>query len=234
MAPPIGLVGSEAALVQGRAGALGALNAGNQGIDIQAALAGLSGNNAQRTAFENFQASPGQEYLQDQGRIGVLRGASATGGLGGGNVQRELISQRMGLAAQDFNNQFQRGQQVLGSQQALAPAAASVFQNAGAGIARDRFNTGTALSGLIDRQGSGASDIIGRATGNAGTLLAGSGLAQGSAQEQLATLLGNLALQQGSTAAGAPSAAKLLDISGYIDEIGQVASGAGGLLTGFG
>ena len=53
-----GLAGSEQALRGGFQGGLAALDAGNQGIDIQAALAGLRGNEAQGQAFQNFQSSP--------------------------------------------------------------------------------------------------------------------------------------------------------------------------------
>ena len=66
MAPPIGLTGAEQALQGGFQGGIAALDAGNQGIDIQAALAGLRGNEAQGQAFQNFQSSPGQQFLRDQ------------------------------------------------------------------------------------------------------------------------------------------------------------------------
>ena len=182
--PQIGLLGSEQALQSGLQGGLQALDIGSQGLERQAALAGLRGNQAQGQAFQSFQDSPGQQFLRDQGQRSVLAGASATGGLGGGNVQRELAKFGTGLAAQDFNNQFQRGQQVIGAQQGPASQAANFAFNTGGALSQGRTgaaqqiagnqaNTTSALANLINQQGAGASDIIGGSTSNIANLLQG-------------------------------------------------------------
>ena len=231
MAPPIGLEGSEQALRTGLAGGVSALNAGNQGIDIQASLAGLRGNPAQAQAFQNFQASPGQAFLQDQGQQALLRGASAIGGLGGGNVRRALVEHGIGSAAQDFSNQFQRGQQVLGSQQALAPAAANLSFGTGQAISQGRLNTASALSNLLSQQGRGASDIIGGGATNVANLLQGFGGNQAASNQQLAALLANLSSQQASLgiSPGAAPGAGGSQLAG----IGSLAGGIGGLIGAF-
>ena len=54
------------------------------------AYAGATGPEAQRVAYDNFLASPGQQWLRDQGERSVLRNSAAIGGLGGGNVRKEL------------------------------------------------------------------------------------------------------------------------------------------------
>lgn len=251
MAPPVGLIGSEQALQQAQAGAesaigsgfqggIAALDAGNQGIDIQAALAGLRGAPAQAQAFQGFQASPGQQFLRDEGQQALLRGSAAIGGLGGGNVRRELVRQGTGFAAQDFNNQFQRGQQVLGSQQALAPTAANLAFNTGQGlaqsrlgtgqgIAQGRFQTGSALSNLLSQQGSGAADIIGGSAANIASLTQGFGAGQSQSNQQLAAILANLATQQSSLGI-APTQAAQQAQGGGLAGIGQLAGGIGGLV----
>lgn len=109
--------GALQALGQGVGSAIGEIRGGQQGIEGQAALAGLRGSEAQAAAFEGFQASPGQKFLQEEAERALTRTSAATGGIGGGNVLKELQRQAIGLAQQDFGAQFQRGQQVLGSQQ---------------------------------------------------------------------------------------------------------------------
>jgi hypothetical protein len=74
----------------------------------QAALSGALGSDAQREAMAGFMESPAQQFLREQGELGIINQASALGGLGGGNVQRELARFGTGLAAQDFQNQFNR------------------------------------------------------------------------------------------------------------------------------
>ena len=76
--------------------------------DLQAALSGARGVEAQQEAYNNFVSSPGQQFLQDRGEQAVLRNAAALGGLGGANVMKELQQFGQGLAQQDFDNYYNR------------------------------------------------------------------------------------------------------------------------------
>ena len=71
------------------------------------ALGGMSGPDAQREAMQTIQDSPEFQMLEDQSRKGILSGASATGGLRGGNTQRSMAEFRpnllMGLADRNYN-----------------------------------------------------------------------------------------------------------------------------------
>jgi len=122
--PHTGLIGSEQALQQGLQGSLQALGQGigsaqgeidlatgravapltgftqqgQQASQQQAALSGALGQEAQAQAFQGFQSSPGQQFLQQEAERSLLRNQAATGGLGGGNVLRELQKQAIGLA----------------------------------------------------------------------------------------------------------------------------------------
>jgi hypothetical protein len=223
--PQFGLAGSEQALQRGLQGGLQALESGNIGLERQAALAGLRGAPAQSQAFQSFQASPGQEFLREQGR------------------RRELLRFGTGLAAQDFGNQFQRGQQVLQSQQVPAAQAANLAFGTGQQLAGGRLQAGreiagqqaattSALSNLINQQGAGGADIIGRGATDIASLLQGFGTQDAARQQQLAQILGNLAVQQGTQATNLPSAAQFLGSSGQIGGIGQLAGGIGGLIGG--
>jgi hypothetical protein len=128
---------ARADLTQGGAGANNTLNRyydpGYRANDYQAALSGALGGQAQQAAFDNFQNSPGQQYLVNESERAIRRNAAATGGLGGANVQRALQENAIGLAAQDFNNSFNRLGQV--SDRGLG---------AGGQMAGNMMNTGSA------------------------------------------------------------------------------------------
>jgi len=239
--PQTGLIGSEQALQGGLTGALGAIGGGadlagsfldpfaaggTAAFNQQVALSGAGGAPAQAQAFQDFTASPGQQFLQDQGQQALLRGSSAIGGLGGGNVRRELVRQGVGFAQQDFGNQFNRlgslsqlgsgavgqqaniaqrvgeigGQAILGTGQNLATGRT----RAGEGIAAATGATGSALANLINAQGAGVSDILGQGTGSLANILAQAGLTGQASQEQLATLLANISTGSASQATALP------------------------------
>lgn len=268
--PPTGLIGSEQALQQGLGGALSSIG---RGADIaggvlqpfagggassfaqQLALSGASGPEAQRQAIAQFSASPGQQFLQEQGQRALLRNASAIGGLGGGNVRRELVRQGIGFAQQDFGDQFNRlgflsqigagaagqqagiaqragefgGQAILGTGQDLAGGRT----RAGEGIAGAIGGTGSALADLISRQGQGISDILGQGTGSLANLLAEGGRGQQLSQEQLATLIANIATGSGSQVAGLPGLPGLRPNESQLGNIGTLAAGAGTAIAAF-
>lgn len=96
------------------------LEAGNLARTQQVNLLGLGGADAQQTAFDQFNQSPGQQFLRDRAQKNLLRNSAAIGGLGGGNVRSALVQQGVGFAQQDFNNQFSRLGQLAGQGQAAA------------------------------------------------------------------------------------------------------------------
>lgn len=148
------------------------ISGGAQGADVQAALAGLLGPAAQAEAFRNFESSPGQQFLQEEAERSLLRNQAAVGGLGGGNVLRELQRQAIGLAQQDFSNQFQRGEQALGRQQTTARDLANL--SAQEGVLGSQLITGAGQDIAGVQLGTGQ-DIAGAQLGTgqniAGTLL---------------------------------------------------------------
>ncbi len=91
--------------------------AGVSALEQQQALLGLSGQEAQQTAFSGLQESPGQQFLRKRAQRNLVRNQSAIGGLGGGNVRSALVEQGAGFAAQDLQNQFGRLGQLAGQGQ---------------------------------------------------------------------------------------------------------------------
>jgi len=268
--PATGLIGSEQALQGGLQGALDFIGrgadvagaelqpfaaGGTAAFDLQGALSGALGPEAQAEAFANFQSSPGQDFLRDKGEQALLRRSGAIGGIGGGNVRRELVREGIGFAQQDFGDQFGR----LGalSQIGLGAAGdrAGIFERAGArggeaifgtgrdisagrtrageSIARATSETGSSLADLVSGQGAGVSDILRQGTGDVSNLLVGAGASQGNVLENLAALLANIQTGTGTQIAGLPTLPGLSGKRGILSDVASLASGAGTLIGAF-
>lgn len=235
--PQTGLIGSEQALRGGLEGGLAAMlegvnqstntlspymQMGSNAADVMANLSGVNGPAAQQAGYANFMASPGQQYLRDQGEQAILRNAAATGGLGGGNVQQELQRHAIGLAAQDFNNSYNRMGALLNNGQNAAQLLSGIQNQggltgsnmaygtgqlmaqgrtrAGEQIANAVAGTTSGLSNLINQQGGALSNVVGTGSTNIANLLAGSGRDQAQALQDLARLLANVSVGQGTQA----------------------------------
>ena len=264
--PPTGLLGAEAALQGGLSGALSGIGAGigssnallspfTQGgqsaFNLQSALSGALGPAAQQQAFSNFTASPGQQFLTDAAEQSLLRNQAAVGGLGGGNVLSALQDQAIGLAQQDFGNQFSQlgqlaglGAQTAGQQaglnfaggQSIADLAFGTGQSLASGrtragelIANQIGGTTSALSNLVSQQGTGLADLLGAGGGNLADILAGAGQTQSQGLQQLAALLANISTGQGSQIAGLPSIPGTQQATGTLGNIGNFITALGTL-----
>jgi hypothetical protein len=131
--------------------------AGVAAIGQQQALLGLSGDEAQQSAFDQFNQSPGQQFLRNRAQKNLLRNSAAIGGLGGGNVRSALVQQGVGFAQQDFNNQFGRLGQLAGQGQAATQSVGQFGQNATNNIQQGINQAGQArASGILGRQQASA------------------------------------------------------------------------------
>jgi hypothetical protein len=233
--PQTGLIGSEQALIGGFTGAMDSMNQGQAGAeqllgrtaqqgqgasDIQAALSGASGKQAQDAAYANFQNSPAMKYQMDQMQRATERSAAARGGLLGGNTLKALQENAAGIASQDFQNQFNnlgavsdRGTQLqmrladLRSNLGLNKGAlftgtgdrlASGRMNAGLAIAQNAQNTASGISNLLANQGVQVSDQMGKDISTMSSLIHESGMQDKIDNANLATILANIAGGQAS------------------------------------
>jgi hypothetical protein len=232
---------------------------GQQANDLQSALSGAMGPEAQQQAFAQYQQSPGVAFAQKEAERALLRNASATGGLGGGNVLRDLTQLAAGTFMQDFGNQFNRigtvadrglstattgaglqGQQAqvqagLGQFAAGVPMRVSEGQSgmqfqAGRDIAQGVQSTSTALSNLINQQGAGMTDILGNTTTNINNLYQSALSGDANSKEQLAQILGNLSTNNASMISSQPIIQG--QQTNYLGQLGQIAGGLGGLYAG--
>lgn len=208
---------------------------GLQALDVQAALSGAMGPQAQQAAYANFQTSPGQQYLQSRAEQALLRNSAALGGLGGGRVRQELQRQAIGEASQDFNNNFARLGQVAGiGANAAGQQAGQIGSLYGqqAGIAGNlesqRMGLQSAqnqtLAQLAGNFGTRASDNAMTAGGNAATIAAQTGRDVATGRYDTGVRLAGAAGDTTSALAG------LINAQGQ-DIAGTIASGAGDLAS---
>ena len=160
--------GQEAAsglLSEGIAGFSPIASQGTQAAELQAALAGALGPDQQRAALA--QLAPTNEFLESQGRRQVLQSAAATGGLGGGNVLRDLTRFGQGLAStnlqQNIGNLGQvanRGQSALQNIAALRQAQAQGARGLGQGVASTLQRVGELGLSANQQAGSGIASLL--------------------------------------------------------------------------
>jgi len=134
---------------------------GNQAGDIQAALSGAYGVEAQQQALANLK--PVSSFLQERGERAVLRNASAMGGVQGGNVMRELTRFGQGLAGESAQQQFanlgtvaDRGFSALREQGAMRGQQGNISMQAGRDIGNTVSRTG---EGMLAARLSAGRDI---------------------------------------------------------------------------
>jgi hypothetical protein len=173
--------------LQGATGTLSAYSQPGQGANqYQAALAGALGEQAQQDAMDRFMGSPGQQYLLDESERAIRRNAAATGGLGGANVQRALQENAIGLAAQDFDNAFNRlgsisdrglasSGQIAGNQFAAGNALAGLTQDAGNIAAQMAYGTGNNLAQGRTRAGEMIAGNLDSTSSNLAQMMYGQG-----------------------------------------------------------
>lgn len=239
--PATGLIGSEQALNQGLGAISSATNVARGDIisassplggfsdsgaaanKLQADLSGVNGPAAAAAAQKNLSLSPAALFQQEQGQRAIERSAAARGGLLGGNVLQELQRNAMGIAAQDYQNQFanigavaDRGLGATGLKANLAQSLANIAENAGiqtaglqSAIGAGRYQAGrdiaqnatqaaTQISNLLNQQGANISDMARKDITTITDMIYQSGLQNKLDAQQLATILANISGGQSS------------------------------------
>jgi hypothetical protein len=145
---------------------------GETALSQQAALIGVGGEEAQRSAIQALEQGPEFQALTRQGEQAILQQAAATGGLRGGNIQGALAQFRPQVLSGLIEQQYGR----LGG---LATAG----QNAAAGVGTAGMRSGESISNLMQQAGAAqaggmlaSAQTWGNTLGSVGTAL-GRGMA---------------------------------------------------------
>lgn len=121
--------------------------AGEGALEAQQALLGLAGPEEQQKAIDALTASPQFAALTAQGENALLQGASATGGLRGGNVQGALAQFRPKLLSDIIQQRFQNLGSITNTGGTAAGALANAGQNNASQIAQLMQQFGAAQAG---------------------------------------------------------------------------------------
>ena len=224
--PQTGLQGTESALTAAQQQANTRLDpfaqAGQQALNPLLALTGAKGQEAFDQAYTQ---SPYMKFLGDQGQQAVTRQASALGGLGGGNVQKELTRFGQGLAGQGLQQQIGNLSGLTGMGLGATGQQAGYDFGTGQSIAQARTRAGEQLSALANLQGQQIAQQLGSTSGNLANLLSGTGGQQAGLKTNLSQLLANLASQSAGQSAGLPSIPGIQETKGQLANLGQAAGG---------
>ena len=173
-----GALGAYSPYQQAGAGALPTLQqyaqAGAPALEQQQALIGLRGPEAQRAAIAGIEGGGEFKALSEQARNSLLQGASATGGLRGGNIQGALAQFQPQLLNQLINQQYGRlgglaatggtvAQNLASSGLSATGELARIGQASAAGVGTAGSQTGANIANLLGQQGAAtAGGIMGQ------------------------------------------------------------------------
>ncbi len=155
--------------------------AGQGALEMEAALSGAMGPEAQAEAFANYNESPGQAYARQQQEKALLRNSAAIGGLGGGNVRSALQEQAAGIASQNYQQDLDNLRSLAGRGQQAAGNQAGIETQAGQNMANLAMTGGQ--TELNAQQG---------ASSQLAQLAAQSGMTEGQIQQMLGQNLSNV------------------------------------------
>jgi hypothetical protein len=157
--------------------------AGTTALQQQLALSGALGQDAFNQAY---QESPQMAFLREQGMRANLAGSAATGGLGGGNVQKELQRFGQGLASQGLQQQIANLGTLSGQGLGASGSAANIATSGGQNLANLSQQQGLTNLQALQSQGQNLANI----TTGAGQNLANISQGQGQALAGLSQLQG--------------------------------------------
>lgn len=204
-----------------------------RGALIETDLAGLSAQIEQATGRDISSALQTGAITQadiEQSATNTLANLSQTGGFAQADVEtkRAMIEQATGQDLATLANTT--GINIADVMDRLGSRSADVRTQAGRDIAAAIAQSSAQLADLQATQGAGISDIVGTQIGNISNLLLQEGLLDSGSAQQLATLLGNLAVGEGTTAANIAANIGNIEAAGVLGQNKAVQSGISGLI----
>lgn len=136
----------------------------NFGTDWDAAKYALGGNDR----YQGFEASPGYEFMQQEGSRAIDRSAAARGGLNSGATMRAQQRYGQGLAAQEYGNYLNRLAAMSGTGQTAASNIGSLGASSAANQGNALMAGGQARASGYMGQANALSGMVGNLSGAAG------------------------------------------------------------------
>ena len=168
---------------------------GESASQLQAAYAGLLGGDAQSQAYNQFNESPGTDWLrkkQEEARLRTF--ARLGGGLGNqASVMSALAADEFGRSQTDFGNQYSRLSDIANRGDIATTNIANIRQGLGSNLANMSTAEANALQSLIGTRAASAQSTqqgLADLFTNEGITTANAYAGAGSEQAQLAQNLG--------------------------------------------
>ena len=173
--------------------------AGGQALQQQLALSGALGPEAFQQAY---QESPQMQFLREQGEQAALRTAAARGGVGGGNVMKELARYGTGLASQDLQNQIGNLQALSAQGLGARGSAANIATGGAQQLANLGVLGGTTEMQAATQQGTQLANLAQQLGVSEADLRTGLGAGRSNIALGIGTRAADLAAQTGLNVAG--------------------------------
>lgn len=138
------------------------IEAGDVARERELEFLGLRGVGAEQAAIDAFTESPGQKFLRERQERAILRNASATGGLRGGNVLEELQERAFGRASTRLGERQDRLRRVAAGGTGAVGTQAGIGANLSSNIARLQARRGEARATGIRGKAAGQREGIAR------------------------------------------------------------------------
>ena len=135
-------------IVAGIQGGVSSLETQGGAEQIEQALSGALGPEAQQAALNDFSLSPGQKFLQDEQEQALLRNSAAIGGLGGGNVRADLQQTAADRSNLFLQQHIENLRSLRGSDQQRSANIANTLTGGGSELARFRSGIGSNLANI--------------------------------------------------------------------------------------
>tara|TARA_R110000782_G_scaffold203609_1_gene292157 strand:- start:333 stop:1238 length:906 start_codon:yes stop_codon:yes gene_type:complete len=161
------------------------IEAGTQALAIQQALLGFGSPEEQTAAMSDFNESPAQQFIRQRQEKALVANASATGGLGGANIQTALQEQAANIAGSQYGEYYNRLAGLSGTGQQAASTQGQLGANMASNIQQGYNASGQAqASGILGAQQANAAigqQVLGAGVGaGLGALgMAGAGVGAG-------------------------------------------------------
>jgi hypothetical protein len=103
---------------------------------------------------ESFKASPYYDFVRSEGEKAIIRNAAATGGRGGGALNKDLMKYGQNTAAMQYDNYLNNLSVLAGMGQGSTNVVSNAGMNTGNAIANTQMQSGANLANIAMNKGN--------------------------------------------------------------------------------